>query len=284
VPQTLDNSYTINIADGTYAEPINTAGFIGTGLTYGTVLTLLGNIGTPSNVQFTGTLMCSPWAVGACINGSAHVLLSVLEINATARDGIACFSGVVELSNVVVTGILNVGMEAERCDYVFDNSVTTSGVVAASSPSDGMCLYAARGSIGGQNSGTWTCTGPGGAGTVGLGMVFEFGSVFATGGNNVISITGVQYGILINNNGAFVSYGPTTVISIVNVSTPSLSQGINTSSGGSYDATANTLTVTHFTNCIQAAGNSVMASGGTQNLNNCGTNTNAIQGSQIILF
>jgi hypothetical protein len=147
-----------------------------------------------------------------------------------------------------------------------------------------MLIYNARGTVGQQNSGSITLTGPGGGTSVGLGIVLEFGSVFQTGSTNSITITGVQYGILVNNNGAFVSYGGTATISITNSTTPTASAGISTSSGGAYDATGTSLTLTHFTTCVSAAGNSIMANGGSESLSSCGTNQSAIQGSQILLF
>ncbi len=305
VPLTLDRSYIVNVADGTYAEGINTEGFIGAGIFNGTfnpTLEILGNTTTPANVVFSGTSACLSYLddgaaeqSGACISGNAKIILAGLTITNGSKFGVQCWGGIVEYNKVVVT--LTGGAAAEsfglahlNCRWNMIGDVTVSGFDTNISPTGGLGVYNAHGTIGTQTGGTLTITGPnaGAAFDGTAGFVLEYFSGFVMLGTTpVLSISGIDTGLVVADSSAFTTSDVST-ITIVNGSTPSGdSTGIDLHAGGVVNIgtdgfTGPALTVGHFTKCIFAGALSVLDHLGTRSLTNC-TATTATGGSQIIL-
>lgn len=296
VPRLLDANYIINVADGTYAEAIDLSGFAGNGTTgaYAGSLTILGNTGTPANVIFTGTVTCGALATVACLTGPANVTLSGVKLNATANSNLWCQVCNATLSNVTITGTSTYGAVVERGFVVLSNAIAISGF----SSSFGTGMYVANGAAVNQISGTVTITGPGGGSTTALGLVEEFGSTYsqASGGTTMnLTITGVQYGILLSSESTFNNFdtGAGTV-SITNASTPSGSLGISSTGNSSFQLggvagamTIPSLTIDHFTTCISATTNALVAQGpssaGPRSLTNC-TPSASSNGGTVLLF
>lgn len=282
VPAVLDTSYTIHLADGSYAEGLDLSGFVGTGLAAGAgskSITILGNTGTPANVQLTGAVSCAGSNAIACLNSSAGVTLSGIKLNGTAARGIICSECSFILSNAVVTGTLTGGVDVYKGLVLIENSVTISGFTD-------LALYLAHVSAAIQDvNGTLTITGPGGSSTTAVGIVGEFiGSYAMIGGSTNVTISGVQIGVLLSSESTFNSFVSTGTISITNSATPANSFGVRTTGTSSFNVSGTGLTVNHFTKCLSAAALSVIDQGpGNRSLGTC-TNTDAQQGSQIVLF
>ncbi len=305
VPQTLNGNYIINVADGTYAEAIDTEGFVGTGIfngTYNRTLEILGNTTTPANVVFSGTTACVSYLddgaaeqSGACISGNAKIILAGLTISNGSKFGVQCWGGIIDYNKVVVT--LTGGAAAEsfglahlNCRWNMIGDVTVSGFDTDIAPTGGLGVYNAHGTIGTWTGGTLTITGPaaGAAFDGTAGFVLEYFSGFTMlGASPVLSISGVDTGLVVADSSAFTTSGVST-ITIVNGSTPSGdSTGIDLHAGGVVNIgtdgfTGPALTVGHFTKCIFAGALSVLDHLGTRSLTNC-TATTATGGSQIIL-
>lgn len=301
IPQVLSANYIVNIADGTYAEPINTAGFIGSGSTagwgqgpYSTSIELLGNLGSPANVIFSGAAQCdATFEAGACIQGSATIVLEGLTVTTAQRNGITCYGGVVQYNSVIVTltggpTLASVGIDNLGCTWDVEGNLAVTGFDTNTSPTGGLGIYNAHGTVGTLGAGTITITGPGGStgdGTVCWVEEYAPSGFAMLGSSTNFTATGCNIGILLNDNSAFTAYASTGTITVTNTSTPTSSLGISTSGSAGFNVAGAALVMNHWTTCIQAAANSVVDQGGaTRTLSNCGTNTNAIQGSQIILF
>lgn len=298
LPQTLQNYYVVHIADGTYSEPINTAGFLGSGsaglfggTTYGAYLQLLGDVANPQNVTFNGLLNCSnSYQSTACIGGSGLVKLTGITISGSKREGLSCYGGTLELNNVriVMTGgasQASVGMNALGCNWTLDqgSSLSISGFDTNIGPTGGLGLYNSFGTFCWIN-GTLNITGPGNTDLTD-GMVLEHGAWIAMQTSTAaLNISGVTIGLQVGDNGSFESYVGAGA-SITNTTAPSGSIGISVSSSGAVNfANGGTLTISNYSTCIQAAANSEMTHGGASRTLSCPTQTNALQGSQIVLF
>jgi hypothetical protein len=291
VPTVLTQQFIINVADGTYAEGIDLRGFNGY-LGSATGITILGNTGTPSNVQFTGTVSPNCGTIGgtqvtvACLAGSPSVTLSGIELNATARDQLYCDNCYVILSNVTFNGSNTECIDSFRANIIFQNTIVCQNTNSAGV---GAGFYLAHQTVGLFRSGTITITGPGGASTTAWGLNVEFMSTFEIIGGGNITITGVQDGVAATGHSNFSAFGWSGTLSITNSSAPSNSNGIFASNGSVIDMDSNTLTINHFTTCIQAIGESEMSQGpGNRTLSNC-TATNPAtspgnQNSQITIF
>ena len=285
----LDGIYQINVADGTYAAPVNLLGYTApifdnsTGYPAG--LVIVGNTSTPANVVFTGT--CADLGVstnGACIGNGLPVTLNGITINTTAAFGVACDHCIATFENMTVTGTLSTAGIVSVGGYMyFGPAVTVSGF----NPTLGIGIDLNYNSSALLTSGTLTITGPGGNNTA-FGLVAEFQSVFRihpfTGSPNV-TITGVQNGIQMTANSHFVNYDSAGTVSITNTATSSgTGYGIQAGGTSGYSQSAGALTVDHFSTCLYAFALAEIDQGpGNRTLTNC-TATNAIQGSQIVIF
>jgi hypothetical protein len=304
VPQTLDNNYIVNVADGTYAEPIDTSGFLGAAARYSgggiPSLEVLGNTTTPANVVFSGNTVCTTgdsqgsYHSGACIAGTANVKLAGLKISNGQRNGIACYGGNLEVAKVqiVLTGgaaAVSVGISALTCEIFISDDLTISGFDTNTAPTGGLGFYIAHGSVVEQYGGTVTVTGPGTGssasadGTVCL--VLEYASPgYTKTGTNTLAVSGCQIGILINDHGTFSDFVGGTVSITNGTVTPTASMGLNTSAQGTFNmANGSTLTIDHYTTCIDAVGLSLVTQGGSHTTTNC-TPTVTAQSSVILLF
>ncbi|MES2137001.1 MAG: hypothetical protein V4502_08085 [Pseudomonadota bacterium] len=304
VPQTLDNNYTINVADGTYAEPINPSGFIGTGMYAGgrnTQLQILGNTTTPANVVFSGTVACTAedtrdsFLSGACISGSANVKLNGLTITNGQRNGIACYNGNLELAKTVVTmtggsGAASVGFDGLTCHALITDNVTVSGFDTTTSPTGGLGFYVGRLSQISFLAGTLTVTGPGTGssmsadGTIGIVVENEANFVVAALGT-IATISGVQSGINLAANSSFSQFAGGMTMNISNGSTtPTSSIGVQVNNGSTFDWLSGTISIDHYSVCLQATVNSEAASSATTaNFTNCTAHVTAT-GGQIVGF
>ncbi len=316
VPQVLDGRYTINVADGTYAEPLDLSGFIGMGMgalsaspdagTQTTYLKILGNTTTPANVVFNGSVDCDATfpAVG-CFEGSGKVILSGLTATTAHRNGLECVGGVLELSKVIITmtggpSSDNVGFLASGCRFNIEGDVTITGIDSPSPlPAGGIGIEVSAGSFGTLNNGTLTITGPGTGGggmyaayadgTTGMTIDSAGASFLVTsfGGTTAISITQVNSGFWVAENGIFSALGATT-ITISNSSTPTSSFGIQTYGAGIWHAAFGPdLTVNHFTYCYYSHELGLIdhgRGGGSRTSTNCGTTSAADDNSKVLLY
>ncbi len=308
VPQTLDRQYVINVADGTYAEPIDTSGFIGAGMgslpsgggTHTTFIEILGNISTPANVVFTGSVNCdSAFAATGCISGSAKVILEGLSITTGNRNGLECQNGVVELNKVNITqtggpslnGVTFLGF---GCRWNMESDLTISGFDAPNPvPTGGIGIEMSGGSVGTIDAGTLTIIGPGtgngGDGTTCITLDAGANSLVVTSfaGATVINCSNVNAGIWINENSVFTAAGPTDII-LSQAATPTSSRAIQTfGQGVFYAGFGANLTVNNWTICYYANDNSLITQGrdgGTRTSTNCGTVSTPNDGSRIVLF
>ncbi|MGH7024523.1 MAG: hypothetical protein ACREEB_13175, partial [Caulobacteraceae bacterium] len=133
IPIIVSGAYTINVADGTYAECLEIQGFVSPfGSTY---LTVDGDAGTPTNVKFTG--QCSFPAIGtqtagALISSAVPVLIENLEINPSSAStfGLIDTQGAsyVTFENGTITGSLTNGIGSfHGANVGLDGVVTISG-------------------------------------------------------------------------------------------------------------------------------------------------------------
>lgn len=308
LPLVLDRPYIINVADGTYAEVIDTTGFRGTGLlggTYAVSITILGNVSTPANVVFNTVGPCVNYFgtgtanAGACISGSAKVVLKGLTITNGDVFGIACWGGVMELNTVVVTltgGPImpngSFGIDNLECHWLFTGDVTVSGFDTGSAPVGGLGIYNAHGTIGVQTTGTVTIIGPAAGadyhGTAGL--VIEYGnSAYTIVDTGSMTINGVQTAILVNDNGVLTDYATGGTFTLRNSTTATGSTAIDVHGGGTvnlgnYGAGAGpALSIDKWTKCFFAGELSVIDHQGTRSTTNCTVSTTS-GGGQILLF
>ncbi len=299
----------MNVADGTYAEGLDFSGFVGSGMytsTHGFSITLQGNETTPANVIFSGTVTCPDYldgstnVGGACMTGSAKIILHGLTITNGSSFGISCYGGVVEYKKVVVTltggaaassyGIVNLG-----CVWNVVGDLTISGFDTLISPQAGFGIYCAHGTIGTVQTGTVTITGPGTGGDAGAhgtgGIILEYadtGLTLLTSTAN-LTISAVNTAILIDNNATFTQQFGSTITMSNGSTTPTGSTGIDAHSGGrvnlSLQGVVNgpTLNIDHYTTCIFAGEGAGVDQKGSRSLTNC-TPTATSNGGLISLL
>ncbi len=305
VPRVLDANYIINVADGTYAEQIDTSGFIGgnfAGGNFSGSLKILGNTTTPANVVFSGQSTCddqtgdSSFHSGACVAGTARVLLSGLTVTTAQRNGIACFHGNLDLNKVVVTmtggsAAASVAFDSDGCYWNISGNFTATGFDTTTSPTGGLGIYNGIGSYGSWSGGTVTVTGPGTGSSMSADgttcFVIERGAVFNVLQPSITAnISGCQIGMLISGGGTVTNYFGATLALSNGITTPTTSTGISLSAGGIYDGIATSVvTIDHYTTGIKAAfGSGLAAPTATTTITNTSTPTSAIQGAQIVLF
>ncbi len=303
IPQTLDANYVINVADGTYAEALDMGGFIGSGLYVGTQTTsikILGNTTTPANVIFSGTAVCANLQLSfhsvGCFVGSAKIALYGLTISSALETGVGCFGGTVEYNKVVVTMTggptqNSRGLNNIQCTYTISGNLTISGFdtnAGGSGASGGFGIYDSLGTLAIQTAGTLTITGPGTGGDPSAdgthGYICETGCVGFIGIGGAIVISGVQTGILVSDTGNFRTLASNLTISNGST-TPTSSNGFEVDSVSSIAITSTgTVTIDHYTNCLDINYNSMFAAGiGNHTLTNCVSSVTSF-GGQVRLF
>jgi hypothetical protein len=302
IPQTHAANYIINVADGTYAETLDLTGFVGTGLyvgTYTTSIKILGNTGTPANVVFSGTGICSNLQASfhsvGCFTGSGKIILSGLTISSALETGVGCFGGTMEYNKVVITltggpaqnsrAVNNVG-----CTYTISGDVTVSGFDTASGgsgASGGFCWYDSIGTKGIKTAGTLTCTGPGTGGSASAdGTHGYIAESLQSGLANIagnITISGVQTGVLTSDGGNFRMFDG--ALSITNgTTTPTTSNGFEMDNGYISIIAPASVTVDHYTTCLNINQNAVFRAGASNyTFTNC-TQSSTSVGGQVSLF
>jgi hypothetical protein len=240
--QVLTTTHTITIADATYAEAID----LRTHMTAGSgLIKLVGNVTTPANVSFTGTVLSAGGStITAYLLGPVRVEFEGLRINATADLGIAASDGAyLIIDRCTVTGTLGTGMQATNATIEFNGSNTVSGWSTRGVAGFELARYKTG------NAGTLTITGPG---TTGVGVHMGYGTQWAiTIASVLITITGVLEGFHIGLNSSFQHIGATGTITVDNASTPANSNAVICTDHGGF-ATSCTIVFDRFTVGFQA--------------------------------
>ena len=282
VPQVLTGNYTINVADGTYPEPINLIGFVSSGFQ----LQIAGDNTTPANVIFSGTMtgcgLASSFTTSVCSSGPLLATISGVTLTASASDGVECFTCAgLAIGNINVSGTYsNSGVNhSNHGNMLFFGTVNISGF----GNNLGLDIHGqAYASIPG--SGTVNITGPGGSNSA-VCMVQEFGGGFTLSdsviGSSNLTITGCDTALLLSSSGQFNAFASTGTVSLSNGTS-----GLLLTGGSSWNmANAGHLSISNFSTCIAAYGLSIMTQGaGNRTLSGCGTQTYATQGGVIVIW
>jgi hypothetical protein len=214
-PTYITGTYTVDVADGTYAEGISLRRFVCSG--DGSIL-ITGNTTTPANVTFTGTVSNGSSTYGLLVDGPVIAELEGCRINVTADNGAQSVRGArLTLDRCTVTGTLTRAVRADdaaRVTFQGDCTVSgwsTSGLFAA----DNAKLHF-------NVAGTLTMPGPGTSGT-GVHMVGNSQFLIFSGSGLNITITGVQYGFQFGFSCHFTHQGTASTITVDNASTPATS-------------------------------------------------------------
>jgi hypothetical protein len=282
LPDIIKQEFVIDVADGTYAEPIQVSDKITVG---SGKIRISGNTTTPANVTFTGangtvTIRGGTSTSLALIMGGVNVELEGVKLDGTANVGVIAFrQSFVTLDRCVVTGTLTTGMLiTDQSGVEFCGNNTISGW-----SSFGVSIqFSSIGSHG--SAGTLTLTGPSSpSGTV-WGFHLSAGSSFGNFGlaSCNITITNVVKGFEVGLASIFTHQGASSTISVTNASTPSASSGILTTDNSSW-STTQTVVMDHFTNAYEANSVSYIESAGTRTLTNIGTTSVPTQNSVIYL-
>lgn len=298
VPAFVSQPYQINVADGTYNEPIDGRGY------FGGRLSLVGDVANPSNVSFTGALTgCEAprfpsYTTGACLKSGTEWLLSGITVAATMRTGITCDACIAALSGIGVSGSSMVAGIQNEHGYLFlkgNNTITGFAGAGALIPNEAFGIY----NLGGhtiQQGGNLTITGPGWAdGLLSYGIVEEYESSWAlvpecdTCSTPInTNISNVYHGIELSSNASYVSFGqfPSGVGTItISNATNSGGHGLDLYNEAEFDliggSTGVGLVINNFGACISSQQWSTMSDGpGNRSLTNCTATT----GGQIVLF
>ena len=296
----VGQSFTINVAAGTFAEPIDYRGHVSTGQE------VLGVVGAGiGSTTITGTLTCDGDTMAVCAYGNAvNALVSALTVNVSTNAAAAC-GGCFRLAidNVTFTGTYAGGDAAVKSyngGYIaFLDAVTINGINTAANSLGFDAFNGGRGGL--ENAGTLTITGPGGSSNGAVCFVEESGAHFQmninAAANGNITISGCSQGILLSSQSSFDSFTSTGTVSVTNSVTPSGSAGITVNGGSAFNMNPTGMTVSNFTTCLVGNGLSVLDQGpGNRSLSNCGITPgpstvcgasgvcNFTQGSQAVLF
>ncbi len=293
IPAFVQAHYIVNVSDGTYGEPIDIEGFFGY-LSGDPSIQIVGDVATPANVIFTGTVAsCMNFKTAACVtNGfSAGISGVTLSLPSGTRNGVGCDHCDLILTATSVAGTFVCGLNQNGGSIALNGPISINGFsVADVSGTGGFGIDVINHGILYFTSGTTTLTGPGGTDTKAVGLVGEFGSTVVVApandsGSTVINltVTGVQQGLNFTGGSTFASYVGTGTLSLSNTSTPTNSQGLN-ANAASINMTNNTLIISNFSTCVQAIGVAFIAHGQASRTTNCNVVQNAQQTSQITLF
>lgn len=267
LPALITQAHTINVADGTYAEPVLLQGFV---CAFGGSITITGNTTTPTNVNFTGhtTVTVRNADFDPCVAAVGPVVATVQGIKA----GATCTNGIVSLQGAYLV--------IDRCSS--SGTFTSSGVQASIGSIvefRGNCTisgWTARG-IGifhtsrayYTSAGTLTITGPGSGTPFGVHIAFTSSFICSTASTN-FTITGeVKYGFQLGLQSNFQHTGATSTITVDNVATPANSAGAICTDNSSWSATCTT-TFDHLTASFEVNSISYAEATGTRNYTNTG--------------
>lgn len=270
IPGLVGGAYTINVADGTYAEGINLQG-------YGRAqsISITGNITTPANVIFSGSVNCTvgddTYTTDVCNYGGWLALTGVTLTGSVTRGIFSTGHARTLLNSVVVSGTTTIAAieSSLKSTTEINGNVTVSNCAA-------QCIYANQNSAFELYKGTVSITGNG----TGQGLLLKEQSMFDIHGNvalatailtvsNVVNcfylVEGSQF---LNSNSQ--NFG---TLSCSNTSTPGSSAGIyaGTQSNVLFNQ-AGGMTINHFSTCIQSDGSAFIA-GKNFVGSNCGTAT-----------
>ena len=273
VPTIIDHPFIINVADGSYAEPINLAGFI---TSQQGSIKILGNTTTPANVTFTGTVSCNfpdslaPYTVDACLP-TVNAILSGLKMSGAGTSrGLLAYAGNVLLDNFTMASTSTFA----GIQVALRGTLGMTGVVVVNSfGSAATGLYGNQSSYIGQYGGTVTITGATGNNTqTGIGINANTVYDMHQGAAGSVHIFGVQTGIFLGRGSQFINLISTAVpsISITNIATPTASTGIYASANATYQSNPGSLSMDHFTTCLLTDGISLIVQK-SATTTNCGT-------------
>ena len=280
LPKLITQVHTINVADGTYAEPVNVQGFVSV---FGGEIIILGNVATPTNVNFTGTASVTFRNANStpCCVAIGPVNLTLRGIKAGAT--VSCTDG--------ITAALGAYVVVDRCHAA--GTFSSSGVTATLGSIiefRGNCTisgWTVRG-IGGfhgskfyyTSAGTLTITGPGSGTPIGVHLAFLSSFICSTASTN-FTITGeVKYGFQLGLSSIFQHTGATSTITVDNVATPANSAGALNTDNSSWSATCTT-TFDHLTASFEVNSISYAEASGTRNYTNTGA---AISSQNGVVF
>lgn len=281
LPDVADQSYTINVADGTYAEDLTIPAVLAAGARS---ISIVGNTTTPANVIFTGTESHNDAgntisAVG-WVDGPVRLTLSGVKVNATADRGIYAGHGAqLVLDRSIVTGTLSVGVQVDWHSFLeVKGDVTVSGWADRG-------IQIIEGSHGtSASAGTLTITGPGSAGygmqIVGQSSYHVLNRVGV--GSTNITITGVQIGFQLGFNSSFSHQLATSTITVDNVTTPGSSIGVQCTDHSNW-STTQPVVLDHLSIGWDANSISYVEAVGTRTLTSVTTTSDVTQNSVVFL-
>ena len=291
LPRALNKTYTIHVADGTYAESIDTTGVIA-GAASRIVIT--GNLTSPANVVFTGsTAVCigfdSPIAdlnEGACIQSDGVALYGLTIAPTSARDGLSCSRCMLYAKQLIIRGGICNGINLRNGGMDIEGDLTISGFSsgACGSQPGGIGFYIANSAAVVQLDGALTIAGNAGVTDVNVGLNPEFkGSYSMLSPTASITVTGTYNPLLVTGGSSFAAYLGGT-ITLNNTTVPNNSAGIRVVSTSNFDSSGATVNVNNFATCLLVVGGSELSMGpGGYSLTNC-TATSSQQNSVITLF
>lgn len=274
----LDKSYTIHVADGTYAEGLDFTGILGPG---GYKITVAGNTTTPANVSFTGTVSYTEPLFGAStacalVRGMLGVVFSGVQFNATATAGLTAIQGArVVFDRCRSVGTTTWGVECtEHATIEFQGDCTVSGFSSVGVRGD------FEAALNQTIAGTLTITGPSGGGTA-TGVAIARNTSFrtaASGSGFNLTISSVQTGINCGLNSSLQYRGVTGTVSLTNSSTPASSSAILGTDFGSVSV-ATQLTLDHWSVGVTLNSISYTESSGGRTYTNLGATSSVTQNS-----
>jgi hypothetical protein len=277
LPRSINYTQTIDVANGTYAEPIDLQGFVCTGKG---LIKFVGDTTTPANVTFTGTVTVGSSTYGVVAVGPVNFELEGIRVNVTSTNGVgALYDAFGTIDRCTVTGAHSTAsiLVTRGAHVVLQGNNTLSGFVQFG------ILATRSGDINFNSAGTLTITGPG---TTGEGIHLSHGSRFiCETASTPITITGVLRGFQLGLCAQFQHIGSSSTITIDNASKPASSSAIQTTDCSTW-STNNTLVIDNFTVDFEENSNSYIEAVGTRTITNVTSNTangTAVQGGFVYL-
>lgn len=248
LPKMITQSHTINVADGTYAEPILIQNFM---CSSGGSIIVTGNTTTPNNVNFTGhasvTVRNADFDPCIVAVGPVIAMIQGVKAGATSANGFCSLQGaylVIDRCNAGGT-FSSSGVQASIGAVVeFRGNCSITGWT-----SRGIGIFHNSRAYD-TSAGTLTITGPGSGTPIGVHISFTSSFICSTASTN-FSITGeVKYGFQLGLTSIFQHTGATSTITVDNVATPANSAGAQCTDNSSFSTTT-AFTLDHLTSSLE---------------------------------
>lgn len=275
LPSVLTEDAVIELAAGTYAEPIVLTHHVGR-------VRIVGDVSTPANVTLTGSTT-QPYRHMSLtsvvhVSGPAVLALEGIRLSATVSHAIYAARGAhVVIDRSAIAGSTSVGAFADAATLEFKGNCSVTGWTTYG-------IDATRGSsVLYTSPGTLTITGPGLTGA-GVHLTGAHWLMFGSSGSGLhLTITNVLRGFEMGFGAHFQHQAPSSVITLSNSSAPSNSAAIYATDQSNWSTTQaltlNRFTVGFYLRALAFA----EQQGGARTFTNLGSTSNVAQHSVMDL-